>query len=75
MSKYKKYTSTGGLNPFWVDEQCMEAQAEADYEVAMANLEYGKQQERLRLEARMEFLKSYMGDAEDLELAKIILNS
>lgn len=74
MSNYRKYTSTGGLNPFWVEEQCEARRARERQQEAEECLNYEKAQETMRLEARMEFLKSHSGDPRDLELARIALN-
>lgn len=70
MSNYSKYTTGGGLNPFWVEEQCAERSMQEELDL-IEQVAYSQETERL--EAQMEFLKRHSGDPEEYELAKSIL--
>ncbi len=65
-----KYSPGGGLNPWWVKEQCdaRELEEELQYEYASAQMA-----EIASNEAKMEFLRRYKDNPEEYKLAKQIL--
>jgi hypothetical protein len=70
MSGYSKYTTLGGLNPYYVNNQCEETDRNSNlsyiYDATRAH-------QLATYESRLEFLQLHSGSTDEYEMAKAVL--
>ena len=66
MSKYRKYTRTGSINQFYMEERIEQLESQNYHEISIEEMDRA-------LECKFSFLLRHSGSDTELELAKSIL--